>query len=162
MDRHVFSSQSVDKGIAWGDPMTLTRHISSSSEQKFATDSQKFRKKIFEWKSLPVKGLIILKELPQSLQKKTEFPGNKIWERWNCLKTKSFRMSTITPLPPTPYLNNIIIIWSGPEFNVIITMGVVTATDCLAMVERPGGIDGKWWMVQDSSSNWFHQWLKTS
>ena len=58
--------------------MTLTRHISSSSEQKFATDPQKFCKKIFEWKSLPVKGLIILKELPQSLQKKTELPENKI------------------------------------------------------------------------------------
>ena len=27
----------------------------------------------------------------------------------------------------------------GPEFNVIVTMGVVTAPNCFAMVERPDG-----------------------
>ena len=50
-------------------------------------------------------------------------------------------------------------LWSKPEFDVIITMGVVTAPNCLAVVERPEDNDSD----QDlddfvDNDNWWWAW----
>ena len=67
-------------------PNDCARHLSflRKPKQKYAKDEERFISAIscrlihFDEKiGLPVKGLVILKELPQSLQKKAELPGNK-------------------------------------------------------------------------------------
>ena len=87
-----FGAAEILFSISWEEdcmrrPNDCARHLSfflRKPKQKYAKDEEKFISAIscrlihFDEKiGLPVKGLVILKELSQSLQKKTELPGNR-------------------------------------------------------------------------------------